>query len=138
MLRSKAVLAFVLFAFVACATGGRVTLQGMSPASGSDLFSVASQKLIDMGYSIENGDRDAGFIVAEKQAGKKGFAENIQVIRVSFSGDGEGTSFSVQASTDYIAALSGERKADNPDDIVKEDARELRETLTSVKGGGSR
>lgn len=86
-----------------------------------------------MGYTIENADRDAGFIVAEKQEGKQGFGNEIQIIRVTLSEGQDGTRFNVAGSTDVVP-LSGDRREGSPDDIVKRDAERLREILAGATG----
>jgi hypothetical protein len=128
-LRSRA-LVFAVFA-VGCAQGSSVVVSGSSPVE--DPFSTASRSLVDMGYTIENADRDAGFIVAEKQEGKQGFGNEIQIIRVTLAEGSEGTTFNVRGSTDVVP-LTGDRREGSPDDIVKRDAERLREILAGATG----
>lgn len=101
-------------------------ITGVTPAD--DPFTLASRTLVDMGYAIQNADREAGFIVAEKSEGKQGFGNEIQVINVTFSETEDGVDFTVRGKTD-IVPLVGDRRADNPDDIVKKDAAHLRKVL---------
>lgn len=125
----KSLAMVLVLSLVGCAQGGSVLVTGTTPVENP--FTTASRSLVDMGYTIENADREAGFIVAEKQEGKQGFGNKIQMIRVTISEGTNGTTFNVRASTDVVP-LTGDRRESNPDSVVKEDAERLRGILAGA------
>lgn len=64
----------LLVALLAGCTNGPISYAGLSPDTGDALYSCALRQVNQLGYTVVNTDREAGFITGEKRTSGMGTA----------------------------------------------------------------
>lgn len=136
LIRSLVLLALAASAFATLACRGpmgqRRTLSTPTPVMASDPFGVARRSLAQMGYSIVDADRDAGFIRAEKERPSQfPWARLYDVLSVSIVPDEIGATVQVTAGTDMLPA-NGRRR---PDSLSQQTVRDAQALIRALSGG---
>lgn len=108
--------------------GNTATLRGVTPQAADDAFTTATNTLVQMGYTVDEADREAGFVVAEHRHNNWNLATNVDIIRVTLTEADNGVRFRVTASRDVIP-LNGDRRPARLSSDAQQDAQKLREAL---------
>lgn len=122
------VLVAIALVLSACVNTMPQTFVGVAPGAPADAYSCVLSELAHAEYGVLDGERDAGFIRAERRR-RDDFSEFLtgdryyDVINVTLSEDGEGTR--IQAIASSQVESGGDRRSSRVHDRAKEMAARI-------------